>query len=589
MKPRQSGDETQTEPKRAKRGARSAGAAQPEAEEHVVQGAQALQRGLALLDIIADSPKPLRFSEIAEQSGLSKGTVHRMLTALSEARLLACDPGDQTYRLGVRLFEMAHRVWDSFDLRGAAEPELTRVSAALGETVRLAVLDGTDILYIDQRETAQPIRVGNGVGSRVAVHASGAGKAILAHLSPTARHQLLAQLDLTRVTPNTITNFEVLERELDLIKARGYAISIAEQTEGASSVAVPVLDHRSEPLGAIAVVGPTYRLPPERLHSLGPDLIAAARRVSVNGGQIAMSLGATKPFAPPSPQVRCAAPSSAFLGKSPVWLPEEERLLWVDILGPSINVSNVANGEVRTLPLDDIAGAIVPRSRGGFVMAIHNGLHALDLEGGRLSRLGDYDVKQTGIRLNDGRCDSAGRLWVSSLPLDSTPGAGALWRFDPDGSVRMMEQGFHVPNGLAWSPDETRFYFADSNAQTVYVYDYDPVSGAITNRKPFVTIAEQRGKPDGLAVDAQGYVWVTMWDGWALSRYAPNGTLDRIVPLPVPRPASIAFGGEDLKTLFVTTARVRLSAQQIADAPLSGSILSLPVTAPGLPDNPFGG
>jgi len=573
----------------AKRSSKAAAAATAEAEEHVVQGAQALQRGLALLDLVADSPTALRFSEIAERAGLSKGTVHRMLTALSEARLLAYDAGDQTYRLGVRLFEMAHRVWDSFDLRGAAEPELTRVSATVGETVRLAVLNGNDILYIDQREAAQPIRVGNGVGSRVAVHASAAGKAILAHLPPAARHQLIGQLDLARVTPNTITNLDVLMRELDLIKARGYAISIAEQTEGASSVAVPVLDHRSEPLGAIVVIGPTYRLPPERLHGLGPDLIAAARRVSANGGQIAMSLGATKPFAPPSPQVRCAVPATAFLGKSPLWLTDNQRLLWVDILAPSIHISDPATGEDKVLPLDDIAGAIVPRSRGGFIAAIQNGFRALDLEGARLSPIGPEAVDQSGMRLNDGRCDSAGRLWVSSVPLDSSPGAGGLWRFDPDGNVTLMEKGFHVANGLGWSPDETRFYFADSNAQIVYVYDCDPVAGTLSNRRPFVNIAEQRGKPDGLAVDSQGYVWIALWDGWALARYAPNGSLDRVVPLPVPRPASITFGGDDLKTLFVTTARVRLSAQQIADSPLSGSILSLPVTTPGLPMNEFGG
>jgi len=588
MRSKQSGTERRAATSR--KSARASAAIPPtDTDEHVVQGAQALQRGLALLDLIAESPVALRFSEIADRAGLSKGTVHRMLTALTEARLIAYDADEQTYRLGVRLFEMAHRVWDTFDLRGAAEPELTRVSAAVGETVRLAILDGKEVLYIDQRETAQPIRLGNGVGSRAAVHASSAGKAILAHLPPAARHQLITQLDLTRVTPNTITNREVLLRELDLIKARGYAISISEQTEGASSVAVPVLDHRSEPLGAIALIGPTYRLPPQRLHSLGPDLIAAARRVSVNGGQIAMSIGVTKPFALPSPQVRCAVPATAFLGKSPLWLGDTGRLLWVDILAPSIHLSDPATGADQDLPLGDIAGAIAPRSRGGFIAAIQNGFRALDLDGPRLSPIGPDAVDQPGMRLNEGRCDSAGRMWIGSVALDSTPGAGGLWRFDPDGRVTLMERGFHVANGLGWSPDERRFYFTDSNTRTVYVYDFDSKTGRISHRRPFVTVPEERGKPDGLAVDTKGYVWVALWDGWALGRYTPNGALDRLVPLPVPRPVSIAFGGKDLRTLFVTTARVRLSAQQIADAPLSGSILALPVTTPGLPANSFGG
>src|SRR5690606_3106159 len=130
MTRKHSGGEARSSPSASRsRAARTAQA--PDAEEHVVQGAQALQRGLGLLDLIADTPTPLRFSEIAERSGLSKGRVHRMLSALTEARLIAFDTTDQTYRLGVRLFEMAHRAWDSFDLRGAAEPELTRISTAV--------------------------------------------------------------------------------------------------------------------------------------------------------------------------------------------------------------------------------------------------------------------------------------------------------------------------------------------------------------------------------------------------------------------------------------------------------------------------
>src|SRR5690606_95153 len=200
-------------------------------------------------------------------------------------------------------------------------------------------------------------------------------------------------------------------------------------------------------------------------------------------------------------------------------------------------------GEDTVLPLDEIAGAIAPRRRGSFIAAIQNGFRALDLEGPRLSPMGHDAVDQSGMRLNDGHCDSMGRLWIGSVALDSSPGAGSLWRLDPDGSVTLVEKGFHVANGLGWSPDEKLFYFADSNAQTVYVYDYDAASGTVSNRRAFINIPAERGKPDGLAVDSQGYVWVALWDGWALARYAPDGSIDRVVPLPVPRPASITFGG----------------------------------------------
>ena len=191
---------------------RSVQAVEPADEEDTgrvnpaVQGVQALTRGLALLDIVADSKRPLRFSEIADAAGLAKGTVHRMLAALVEARFLQLDSRTQTYRLGVRLFEMAHRVWNEFDLRGAAEPELERLRDVTGEAVRLAVLQGAEILYIDQREAMQAIRLANGVGGRAAAYATSAGKAILAHLDPAMRHRLLSTLELKRFTPNTITD-----------------------------------------------------------------------------------------------------------------------------------------------------------------------------------------------------------------------------------------------------------------------------------------------------------------------------------------------------------------------------------------------
>ncbi|MFN3685389.1 IclR family transcriptional regulator [Salinarimonas sp.] len=254
-----------------------------------VPGAQALTRGLSLLDLVADAPQPLRFSEIVAAAGLPKGTVHRMLAVLVEGRFLQFDERTQTYRLGVRLFEMAHRVWNGFDLRGAAEPELERLRDLTDEAVRLAVLDGGEILYIDQREALRTVRLANGVGGRASAHAGSAGKAIIAHLDPAMRHRLLATLELTRHTPNTIVDREALVRELDLTKARGYAISVEEQSEGVNSVAAAILDHRARPLGAVCVLGPAFRLPPDRLHALGRDVLEAARRVSGNAGQSFMS------------------------------------------------------------------------------------------------------------------------------------------------------------------------------------------------------------------------------------------------------------------------------------------------------------
>ena len=158
-----------------------------------VPGVQALTRGVQLLDLVASAAVPPRFTDLLEGSGMPKGTLHRILQALVDERLLTLDGRDQTYRLGSRLFQWAHRVWDDFDLRGAAEPELERLRDLTGETVRLGILDGDEILYIDQREAPQPVRLGNGVGSRAKPYASGLGKAILAHLSLEMRRRLLGE------------------------------------------------------------------------------------------------------------------------------------------------------------------------------------------------------------------------------------------------------------------------------------------------------------------------------------------------------------------------------------------------------------
>lgn len=555
-----------------------------------VPGAQALRRGLSLLDIVADSGRPLRFVEIAERAGLAKPTAHRMLATLVEAGLLRVDERDQTYRLGHRLFQMAHRVWDGFDLRGAAEPELERLRDLSGETTRLAVLDGEEALTIDQREATQPVRLGNGVGARAAAYASGAGKALLAHLDPLARDRLLARLKLERFTPNTIVDRDELGRHLDLAKARGYAVSYEEQSPGVASVAAPVLDHRARAIGAVAIVGPAYRLSPERLHAFGRDVMEAARRVSGNAGQSAMSITISpRPLGPDREDVTVAVPSSAFLGEGPTWLAAERKLLFVDILAPAIVVADPADGSFQTYPMPELVGAVVPRRRGGFLAAMQSGLKAVDLATGRVSTIAAPESSKPGNRFNDGKCDRRGRFFAGTMALDATPAQGTLYRLDPDGQCRIIDSGFGVSNGLGWSPDERTFYFTDTRARRIYAYDYDPDTGAVGARRVFVEVPEGVGVPDGLAVDADGFIWSAHWDGWCVTRYDPAGRVDRVVNVPVPRPTSCAFGGADLSTLYVTSARIRLSAGQLAEAPLSGAVFAYSAGVRGLPETPFAG
>lgn len=562
-----------------------------EEDAAAVPGTQALTRGIALLNLVADAPAPLRFTEIAERAGLARPTAHRILSALTEARLLRHDPSSQTFALGPRLLEMAHRVWEGFDLRATAAPELERLARIAGETARLALLDGDGVLYVDQRDAEQEaVRLVNRVGARAQPHASACGKAMLAQLPAAERAALLARLSpLAAPGPRAITDAAALERECALSAARGYALSLEEAAAGVNAVAAAVLDARSRPLGAICLVGPAFRLDEARLHALGREVMEAARRISGNAARSAMTLAVAPRPADVSPGVEVAVRAEALLGEGPLWSARDGRLLWVDILAPAIHLSDPATGEDRVVATEEMVAALAPRAAGGFVAAARSGLRGFD--GATLGPVLAAPIAAgAALRLNDGRCDAAGRFWVGSLALDSTPDAGALHRLDPDGSARQVLAGLHVPNGLGFSPDGTRLYLADSARRRVEAFDFDAARGTLANRRPFVILAEGEGVPDGLAVDAQGGVWIALWDGWRVVRHAPDGALDRVIHLPVPRPTSCAFGGPDLGTLYVTSARVRLSAAQLAEAPLSGSVFALdPGGARGLPDHAFSG
>lgn len=554
-----------------------------------VAGAQALAKAFGLLNTIADAPEPLRFSDLLRFSGMPRGSLHRMLGALLEARMIRLEERDQTYRLGNRVFEMAHRVWNDFDLRGAAEPELERLRALTSETTRLGLLDGGTVLIIDQREFARPMRLGNGVGSRVTATASAIGKAMLAYRPPSELEPLLRDGTLDALTPNTISDLGEFRRELNLVKARGYAVSVEEQFIGVSAVAAPILDHRGIALGAISVTGASNRLTPDKLHALGREVIEAARRAAGNVGETFMSIATTTmPMRAVEPDLDLVLPAGAFLGEGPVWVDSAEALLWVDILAPAVHLSNPATHQTRTTKIGELVGAVVPRRRGGYVAATQSGFRGLDLASGAMTEIAT-PPDMTGRRFNDAKCDPAGRLWAGTLALDASPGQGVLYRLGADGVLTAMDRGFDVCNGMGWSPDATTFYLADSGARCIYAYDFESGEGAIDSRRVLVQFDVSEGAPDGLAIDAEGCLWVAMWDGWAVRRYRPDGTHDRTVAMPVPRPTSCAFGGPDGRTLFITSARIRLSATQLAASPQSGGVFALATDVAGAPVAAFAG
>ncbi|CAL9312862.1 SMP-30/gluconolactonase/LRE family protein [Streptomyces sp. SudanB182_2057] len=275
-----------------------------------------------------------------------------------------------------------------------------------------------------------------------------------------------------------------------------------------------------------------------------------------------------------------AVAAEATLGEGPTWDPATGTLLWLDILGMRLHTYDPVTGRrtVRTTPQH--VGAAKPRAGGGLVLNLRDGVGLLDPDGA-FRWLHHEPVP--GRRANDAAVAPDGSLWAGTMRYDEAAGGGTLSRLTGDGTARTVLDDVTVSNGTGWSPDGRLMYYVDSPTRRVDVFDYD--SEGIRDRRPLVEIEEGAGYPDGLTVDADGCVWVALWDGGAVRRYTPDGTLDRVISLPTPRTTACAFGGAALTDLYVTTARTGLESPH----PLSGSLLVIANAGKGLPQPPFEG
>jgi sugar lactone lactonase YvrE len=262
----------------------------------------------------------------------------------------------------------------------------------------------------------------------------------------------------------------------------------------------------------------------------------------------------------------------AELGEGPIWDAAAGRLLWVDIMRGRVHAFDPASGCAETRDVGRPVGSVVPSRDGSIVLATSRGFERLDWRSGRVSTIAEVESDRPGNRMNDGACDPAGRFWAGTMAIDESPGAGALYRLDPDGRVSTMVGRVSISNGIGWSGDARRMFYIDSPTQRIDVFDYDAATGAIANRRPLARIARERGVPDGLTLDADGFLWVALWGGSALHRYAPDGRLDRVVELPASHPTKCAFGGASLDELFVTTATIAQTAAQKAAQPHGGGV-----------------
>ena len=263
----------------------------------------------------------------------------------------------------------------------------------------------------------------------------------------------------------------------------------------------------------------------------------------------------------------------AELGEGPLWDDRNQRLLSVDLLRGDVLAFDDDGTEHRT-HISKVASVIRPRNS-GFVVGVERGLQLVD---DALQSVADPVTIFTteGLRFNDGGCDPQGRLYIGTMAYDERTGAGTLYRVDTDGTVAPVLEGVTVSNGIQWSADGSRVFYNDTPTGRVSVFDFDPRDGSLHDRRDFVTIPDDSGQPDGMAIDSEDGIWVALWGGSAVHRYDADGRLSEVIELPASKVTCPTFGGPDRRRLYITTAAVDVSAE---DEPAAGAIF---VAEPGV-------
>lgn len=296
-------------------------------------------------------------------------------------------------------------------------------------------------------------------------------------------------------------------------------------------------------------------------------------------------------------KVHCIHQARSVLGEGALWSPDG-FLYWIDQMRPELHRFDPSSGRDEMLDvgaLPEQLGALVPRQGGGFVLAASDGI-SIVRENDRTPFVNPIDGTPR-ASFNDAKCDRQGRLWAGTTDRLETDPLGCLYRIDPDGSVRAFADGYVCSNGPSFSPDGRTMYHTRSQDRVIYAYDIDPRNGAASNGRVFARIDPRDGIPDGSTVDTEGHLWSTHWDGWRITRYRPDGTVERVIDMPVKSPTSCAFGGPDMRTLFVTSASIEMVGGRwvymdeagFEKNPLAGALFAIETDVTGLAETPFAG
>ena len=287
-------------------------------------------------------------------------------------------------------------------------------------------------------------------------------------------------------------------------------------------------------------------------------------------------------------EIRRIGDTSDILGEGPIWDVQEQAFYWVDIRGRAVRRYAWRTSSVQSWNMPEMVGSLALRAGGGLLLAMQSSISFFDPASGQFERVAEPEAGRANMRFNDGKCDRQGRFWVGSMDDVKREPAGTLYRLDAERSCVPMVTGVITPNSLAWSPDSRTMYFSDSRSHLIAAYPFNSATGALGVARVFFR-TEPPAIPDGATVDAAGYVWCALYGGGRVVRIAPDGRLDRSIELPVQQPTSCQLAGPDLDVLLVTTAKQRLSLDELAQQPLAGALLAIDVGVKGLSETRYAG
>lgn len=280
--------------------------------------------------------------------------------------------------------------------------------------------------------------------------------------------------------------------------------------------------------------------------------------------------------------------AKATLGEGPVWDFKRQSLFWVDIEGYGLYHYDPSSGSNKDWVFEEMIGAAIPMKNGNLLLAMEKGLASFNLETEQLTKLGVLENSNTAIRFNDGKVGPNGNFWIGTMEKNCAPKAGNFYRVESDLNSTLQIQNTTVSNGMAWTSDKKTFYYIDSPTYEIRAFDLDLESGCISNPKTVVEVPEDYGSPDGMSIDSENMLWVAHWGGNCVRRWNPRtGKVLQKIKVPAPHVTSCCFGGKDLKTLYITTARSGLDKKQLEEFPLSGGLFIYEADVKGTPINYF--